>query len=73
MNTKYIGKVNLRFDSDGRLISIDGSPILLNNEIKQGNTYIHIVTRHTYFSRSVGQYFLLLPCPCVLTNSVNYV
>lgn len=35
-NTKYIGKVDLHFDSNGDLVSINGSPILLNHEIKQG-------------------------------------
>lgn len=34
--TKYIGKVDLKFDSDGELISINGSPILLNHEKQQG-------------------------------------
>lgn len=34
--TKYIGKVDLRFDSDGELVNVSGSPILLNHEIKKG-------------------------------------
>lgn len=34
--TKYIGKVDLKFDSNGELISINGSPILLNHEKQQG-------------------------------------
>jgi len=35
-NTKYVGKVILKFDSNGELVNIDGSPTLLNHEIKQG-------------------------------------
>jgi 5'-nucleotidase len=35
-NTKYVGKVVLKFDSNGDLVNTDGSPILLNHEIKQG-------------------------------------
>lgn len=35
-NTKYIGKIDLKFDSNGDLISFNGSPTLLNHEIKEG-------------------------------------
>jgi len=35
-NTKYVGKVVLKFDSNGEIVNIDGSPTLLNHEIKQG-------------------------------------
>lgn len=35
-NTKYVGKVILKFDSNGELVNINGSPTLLNYEIKQG-------------------------------------
>lgn len=35
-NTKYVGKVVLKFDSNGDIVNIDGSPTLLNHEIKQG-------------------------------------
>lgn len=34
--TKYMGKVDLKFDSDGELVRINGSPTLLNHEIQQG-------------------------------------
>jgi len=35
-NTKYVGKVVLKFDSNGDIVNINGSPTLLNHEIKQG-------------------------------------
>jgi len=35
-NTKYVGKVVLKFDSNGDIVNIDGSPTLLNHEIKRG-------------------------------------
>jgi len=35
-NTKYVGKVVLKFDSNGDLVSVDGTPTLLNHEAKQG-------------------------------------
>lgn len=38
-NAKYIGKVNLQFNSNGDLININGSPTLLNHEIKKGKYY----------------------------------
>jgi len=45
-NSKYVGKVVLKFDSNGDLINTDGSPTLLNHEIQQGYNsifvYIHI-------------------------------
>lgn len=34
--TKYVGKVDLKFDSNGDLISIVGSPILLDHKKQQG-------------------------------------
>lgn len=35
-NTKYMGKIQLRFDSDGNLANFNGSPILLNKDLGQG-------------------------------------
>lgn len=35
--TKRIENVDLQFDFDGNLVSINGSPILLNNKISQDN------------------------------------
>lgn len=48
-NTKYAGKVVLKFDSNGDLVSIDGSPTLLNHEIKQGynNIYVYFIYNFT--------------------------
>jgi len=42
-NTKYVGKVILKFDSNGELVNIDGSPTLLNHEIKQDPTMLTVV------------------------------
>ncbi|CAH1711828.1 unnamed protein product [Aphis gossypii] len=42
-NTKYAGKVVLKFDSNGDLVSIDGSPTLLNHEIKQDPEMLTVV------------------------------
>lgn len=44
-NTKYIGKLVLKFNSNGDLVSIDGKPTLLNHEAKQGYNSIYV---HTY-------------------------
>lgn len=35
-NTKYIGKIDLKFDSNGDLIHFNGTPTLLNQNIKEG-------------------------------------
>lgn len=35
-NTKYIGKVDLKFDPNGELLSINGKPTLLDHNIQQG-------------------------------------
>lgn len=35
-NTKYFGKVDLKFDSNGVLVSIDGTPIIMDNKIMEG-------------------------------------
>jgi len=43
-NTKYVGKVVLKFNSNGDLVSIDGKPTLLNHEEKQGYNYIYVYT-----------------------------
>ncbi|XP_008187662.1 protein 5NUC isoform X1 [Acyrthosiphon pisum] len=42
-NTKYVGKVVLKFDSNGDIVNIDGSPTLLNHEIKQDPTMLTVV------------------------------
>lgn len=41
-NSKYIGKVNLKFDSNGDLRDISGSPILMDHKIKQGKLINYI-------------------------------
>lgn len=47
-NTKYIGKVVLKFDSNGDLVSIDGKPTLLNHEAKQGYNYSIFVCKKIF-------------------------
>lgn len=42
-NSKYIGRVDLKFDSNGDLINITGSPILMDHKISQGK-FIGYVT-----------------------------
>ncbi|XP_060838143.1 protein 5NUC-like [Rhopalosiphum padi] len=44
-NTKYAGKVVLKFDPNGDLVSIDGSPTLLNHEIKQDPEMLTVVDK----------------------------
>ncbi|KAL5243001.1 hypothetical protein ACI65C_010411 [Semiaphis heraclei] len=42
-NTKYVGKVVLKFDSNGDLVSVDGTPTLLNHEAKQDPEMLTVV------------------------------
>ncbi|CAI6346863.1 unnamed protein product [Macrosiphum euphorbiae] len=42
-NTKYVGKVVLKFNSNGDLVSIDGKPTLLNHEAKQDPEMLTVV------------------------------
>jgi 5'-nucleotidase len=44
-NTKYVGKVVLKFDSNGDLVSVDGKPTLLNHEAKQDPEMLTVVDR----------------------------
>ncbi|XP_025204380.1 protein 5NUC-like, partial [Melanaphis sacchari] len=44
-NTKYAGKVVLKFDSNGDLVSINGSPTLLNHDIKQDPEMLTVVDK----------------------------
>ncbi|VVC28338.1 Hypothetical protein CINCED_3A000690 [Cinara cedri] len=44
-NTKYIGKVNMRFDVNGELIDINGSPILLDRKIKQDSSMLKVLNK----------------------------
>ena len=34
--TKYMGKLKLKFDANGELQHLEGGPILLNNDVKEG-------------------------------------
>lgn len=50
-NTKYVGKVDLKFDSNGDLRNISGSPILMDHKIKQGKC-INYLTYEFWLSHS---------------------
>ncbi|CAG9788627.1 unnamed protein product [Diatraea saccharalis] len=45
--TKYLGKLHLIFNSDGELVSYNGNPILLDNNIPQDPDVLQIVDRYS--------------------------
>lgn len=44
--TKYLGKIHLVFDSEGNLVSSDGTPILLDQNIPQDKEVLKIITKY---------------------------
>lgn len=50
-HTKYVGKVNLRFDANGDLVNIDGSPTLLDHRIEQGNNQCTALNIRALFAK----------------------
>lgn len=44
--TKYLGKLNIIFDSEGEIVSFEGNPILLDNSVPQDPEVLAIVQRY---------------------------
>jgi len=51
-NSKYVGKVHLHFDTKGDLVTIVGSPTLLNKDIGQGT-----IDNEVYFCNVIRNFF----------------
>ncbi|XP_030029332.2 uncharacterized protein LOC115446696 [Manduca sexta] len=44
--TKYLGRLHMIFDEDGEIASLDGEPILLNQDIPQDPNVLHIIEKY---------------------------
>lgn len=56
-NSKYMGKVNLKFDSSGNLLNITGSPILMDHKIKEGKFTIYSYNMWIYAKPSLKNHY----------------